>query len=292
MAGYPLTEEQYQRLDTEVTDVLRSKIVGRNLIAIAPGSPLGLGTQSIKNYIEQDMSAASIDMKFTENQDSMGYTDTTLDIPIIHKEFELDYRDLLSSKRTGTPLDYANARGASAKVAALEDELIIEGTGGYNGLYDGAGNDYSTGADFGTAGNAIAAIKGGMALLLADKMYPPYNLTINPVQYSEIVGPRATTSDKSELAIVKDMIQGGAGDGTPGAVGTGGGNIFVSDTMTAGTGMLTVLPDTANADLVIAADFQMKTEILEKTQNLFGRVFEAMVPRIKRSDSICKLSSI
>ena len=292
MAGYPLTTEQYQRLDTEVTDVLRSKIVGRNLIALAPGSPLGIGVQNIKNYIEQDMSAASIDMKFTENKDSMGYSDTSLDIPIIHKEFEIDYRDLESSKTTGVPLDFANARGAAAKVAALEDELIIEGAGGFNGLYDGAGNDYSTTKDFGTAGNAIAAVKGAMALMLVDKMYPPYNLTLNPVQYSEIVGPRATTSDVSEATIVADMLQGNNGDGVSGVVGTGRGQIFVSDNMTASTGMLTTLPDTANADLVIAADFQMKTEVLEKTQNLFGRVFEAMVPRIKQSNSICKLSDI
>jgi len=292
MAGYPLTEEQYQRLDTEVTDVLRSKIVGRNLIAMASGSPLGIGVQSIKNYIEQDMSAASLDMKFTENEDSMGYTDTTLDIPILHKEFNIDYRDLESSKITGVPLDYANARGASAKVAALEDTLIIEGSGGFNGLYDGAGNSYASGADFGTPGNAIIAVKAAMALLLADKMYPPYNLTINPEQYSQIVGPRATTSDVSELTIVKDMLQGNAGDGAPGNVGTGRGGVYVSDALTAGTGMVTTLPDTANADLVIAADFQMTTEVLAKSQNLFGRVFEAMVPRIKRSESICTLTTI
>ena len=292
MAGYPLTTEQYQRLDTEVTDVLRSKIIGRSLIALAPGSPLGIGVQNIKNYIESDMSAASLDMKFTENKDSMGYSDTSLDIPILHKEFEIDYRDLESSRTTGIPLDFANARGASAKVASLEDTLLLVGSGGFNGLYDGAGNDYSTTKDFGTAGNAIAAVKGAMALLLADDMYPPYNLTLNSAQYSEIVGPRATTSDVSELTIVRNMIQGGAGDGVAGDVGTGSGSVYVSDAVTAGTGMLTTLPDTANADLVIAADFQMKTEVLEKTQNLFGRVFEAMVPRIKRSNSICKLSDI
>lgn len=291
MAGYPLTEEQYQRLDTEVTDVLRNEIIGRNLIALAPGSPLGIGVQSIKNYIESDMSDAELSMKLTENKDSMGYSDTTLNIPIIHKEFEIDARDLESSKLTGVPLDFANARGSSAKVAEKEDTLILVGSGGFNGLYNGAGNDYSTTKDFGTAGNAIAAVKGAMALLLADSVYPPYNFTMNSEQYAEIVGPRATTSDKSELDIVRDMIQGGAGDGTPGSVGTGPGRIYVSDTVTAGTSMLTGLPNTSFADLVIAEDFHLTTEILEKSGNLFGRVQEALVPRIKRGGiSICKIS--
>jgi len=292
MAGYPLTEEQYQRLDTEVTDVMREEIIGRSLIALAPGSPLGIGVQSIKNYIEQDMSAASIDMKLTENKDSMGYTDTTLNIPIIHKEFEIDARDLASSKITGIPLDFANARGITAKVAEKEDELIIIGSDGFNGLYDGAGNDYSTAADFTTAGKAITAVKGAMALLLADKVKPPYNFTMNEEQYAELVGPRATTSDKSELAIVYDMIQGRAGDGTPGAVGTGPGGIYVTDVMSAGTSMLTALPNTRYADLVVAEDFFLSTEVLEKSGNLFGRVQEALVPRIKRGGiGACKISN-
>ena len=291
MAGYPLTTEQYQRLDTEVTDVMREEIIGRNLIALAPGSPMGIGVQSIKNYIESDISSAVLSMKLTENKDSVGYTDTTINIPINHKEFEIDSRDLESSKLTGIPLDFANARSVTAKVAELEDELIIVGSGDFDGLYDGAGNDYSTTKDFGTAGNAIAAVKGSMALLLADKVKPPYNLTMNEEQYAELVGPRATTSDVSELSIVHDMIQGRAGDGKPGAVGTGAGSIYVTDVITAGTCMLTALPNTRYADLVIAEDFSLTTEVLEKSGNLFGRVQEALVPRIKRDGiGACKIS--
>lgn len=292
MAGNPLTEEQWRAMDETVTGVLRNKIVGRNLIALAPGSPFGFGTQTIKNNILNGMSDAVLSMKLTENQDSIGYTDTSLDIPIIHKEFEIDRRDLASSRKTGQPLDTANAEAASAQVADLEDELIIVGSGGFNGLYDGAGNDYSTTKDFGTAGNAIVAVKGAMALLVADKIYPPYNLTLNEAQYMEILGPRAATSDTSELDIVRQMIQGGAGDGTGGAIGTGVGNVFVTPTMAADTGMLSALPNAQYADLVIAQDFTLETEVLSKSKNLFGRVFEAMVPRIRHNTAFCKLSDI
>lgn len=292
MAGNPLTVEQYQQLDTAVTGVIDKRIVGRRLIALANGSPFGFGTQNIKNYIMEDMGDAALSLKLTENQDVVGYTSTTLDIPIIHKEFEIDRRDLASSKRTGQPLDMTNAERAAVKVANIEDELIIEGYGDFDGLYDSAGNDYSTTKDFGTAGNAIAAVKGAMALLLADKIYPPYNLTINEEQYSEIVAPRAATSDVSELDIVRQMINGGAGDGTPGSVGTGAGNIYVTPTMTAGTGLLCATPSTEYADLVVAQDVTVETELLEKSKNLFGRVFESLVPRIKQDVAFCKLSDI
>ena len=292
MAGNPLTVEQYRQLDEVTTGVLRNKIIGRQLIALAPGSPFGFGTQTITNNILNDMSDAVISMKLTENQDSIGYTDTSLNIPIIHKEFEIDRRDLASSRRTGQPLDTANAEAASARVADSEDELIIKGSGDFDGLYNGAGNDYNTSKDFGTPGNAIVAVKGAMALLIADKIYPPYNLTLNEAQYMEILGPRAATSDVSELDIVRQMIQGGAGDGTNGAIGTGTGNVFVTPTMAAGDGMLSALPNAQYADLVIAQDFTLETEILAKSKNLFGRVFEAIVPRIRHSNSICKLSDI
>jgi uncharacterized linocin/CFP29 family protein len=292
MAGEPLTEEQYQMLDTAVTNVMRSKLVARNLIAVANGSPFGIGVQNVKNRILNDMSDAVISMKLTENQDNVGYTETTIDIPWNHKEFEIDARDLASSRRTGQPLDVADAEAATAKVSEKEETLILKGSDGFNGLYDGAGNDYSTAKDFGTAGNAIAAVKGAMSLLIADKVYPPYNLVLNEAQYMEILGPRAATSDVSELDIVRQMIQGGAGDGTQGAVGTGVGRIFVSPFITAGTGLLAATPNTEYADLVIAQDFGLQTEILEKSGNLFGRVSEALVPRIKRDVAFCKLSDI
>lgn len=292
MAGEPLTEEQYQQLDTTVTQVMRNKLVARNLIAVANGSPFGIGVQNIKNRILNDMSDAVISMKLTENQDNIGYTETTINIPYIHKEFEIDERDLASSRRTGQPLDLADAEAATAKVSEKEETLIMVGADGFNGLYNGAGNDYSTTKDFGTAGNAIVAIKGAMSMLVADKVYPPYNLTLNETQYMEILGPRAATSDVSELDIVRKMIQGGAGDGSPGAIGTGIGKIFVSPYMTAATGLLCATPNTEYADLVIAKDFGLKTEILEKSGNLFGRVSEALVPRIKRDVAFCKLSDI
>jgi uncharacterized linocin/CFP29 family protein len=292
MAGQPLTEEQYQQLDSAVTQVMRNKLVARNLIAVANGSPFGIGVQNVKNRILNDMSDAIISMKLTENQDNVGYTETTVDIPYIHKEFEIDERDLASSRRNGTPLDVADAEAATAKVSEKEETLILVGDSGFDGLYDSAGNDYSTTKDFGTAGNAIAAVKGAMSLLIADKVYPPYNLVLNETQYMEILGPRAATSDVSELDIVRQMIRGGDGAGAVGAVGTGPGNIYVSPYMTEDTALLCATPNTEYADLVIAQDFQMKTEILEKSGNLFGRVSEALVPRIKRDVAFCKLSDI
>ena len=297
--GMPLTEAQMTYYDQSVTDILRQMIVGRNLIAMAPGSPLGFGVQQIDFHTLVDMSAAEISMKLSENSDTIGLTNDTLPIPVIHKEFDIDRRDIASSKRSGLPLDTTSADTAAEQVAISEDDLIIQGWApdgsnyDYNGLYQGAGNDYSTTKDFGTAGNAMAAVKGAIALLLADKVYPPYNLVLNDVQFSEILGPRATTSERTELDVVRDMLRGNDGSGGSTQFSApGGGNIFITPAMTAATGLVAAAPNTRYADLVIASDIATEFEVLQKSKNVFGRVFESMIPRIKQANAFCKLSSI
>jgi len=300
MTGTILTEEQMTYYDEAVKQVIRHRIVGRNLIALAPGSPFGFGVQQVDYNTLNDMSPAQLSMKLTESTDIITTSNGKIEIPIIHKEFEIDRRDLLSSQRNGTPLDTTTARVAAEQVAILEDTMIIQGgslddgsTYKFPGLYQGAGNSYSTASDFGTAGNAIDAVKGAVQMLLDDAIYPPYNMVINQEQYAEILGPRSTTSDKTELAIVKDILRGGDGDGRAGELGTGaGGNIFVSDVITAGTGLVAAAPNGTYADLAIAQDVVTEFEVIQKTGNTFGRVFEAMVPRILKSNAFCKLTSI
>lgn len=292
MAGKLLDEKQYQYFDPAVTAELKADNIARRLIAVATGSPFGYGVQNIKNRIRGGRSDAVISMKMTENKDQVSYTETTLDIPIIHAEFELNARDLASSRREMVALDTDNAVEAAAEVRDKIEQLVLVGSDGYNGLYNGAGNDMSTDLGFGTAGNGIKAVKAAIKLMSASKMYPPYNMVINEAEYAEIIAPRATTSDKSEFAVIQDMLNGGAGDGSAGALGTGRGQIFVTPNITAGTGMILAQPNVKNADLVISEESHLQMETLEKSGDTFGRVWGAMVPRIKHSEAICKLSDI
>jgi uncharacterized linocin/CFP29 family protein len=145
-------------------------------------------------------------------------------------------------------------------------------------LYNAAGNDYSTTKDFGTSGNGLAAVAGAMDLLMADSIFPPYNMVLNPTQFMELKAHEISAgSGVLEFDIVKELI---------------GGTIFATPTMTAAKGMLLPLPNDMFFDLAIAQDLQIETEILSRTKNLYGRVFECVVPRIKDTNAICKLSSI
>jgi uncharacterized linocin/CFP29 family protein len=279
----PISEEQYKLLDSKVYAAARKILIGRQLIPFY--GPLGLGVQQVSHDVLTEMADAIMSFVFqTESQDIINLTRTNLKVPVLSKEFEIDRRDIESSRRYGTPLDLSAAGSAAYKVALLEDDLIINGYAAdgtnldINGLYNAAGNDYSTTKDFGTAGNALAAVAGAMDLLMADSIFPPYNMVLNPTQFMEAKAHELSTgSGRIELDVVKELI---------------GGNIFATPTMAAAKGMLLATPNDMFFDLAVAQDLTTETEILPKTKNLYGRVFECVVPRIKDSNAICKLSSI
>jgi len=70
------------------------------------------------------------------------------------------------------------------------------------------------------------------------------------------------------------------------------GEIFVTPSITAGTGMLCAKPNPAYADLVVAQDVIIEGEILEKSKNYFGCIMEALVPRVRQSTAFCKMTTI
>jgi uncharacterized linocin/CFP29 family protein len=279
----PISEEQYKLLDQKVYYAARKVAVGRWLLPFY--GPLGLGVQQVSHDVLTEVSDALINFVFqTENQDIINLTRNNLKIPVISKEFEIDRRDLESARRFGTPIDMSVAASAAYKVAILEDELILLGYAAdgtnfdINGLYNAAGNDYSTSKVFSTAGNGLVACAGAMDLLMADNIFGPYNLVLNPTQFMQLKAHELSAgSGRIEFDVVKDLI---------------GGNIFASPIMTANKGMMLPLPNDMFFDLAAAADLTVETEILQKTKSLYGRVFECVVPRVKDANAICKLSAI
>ncbi|MHC1597235.1 MAG: family 1 encapsulin nanocompartment shell protein [Methermicoccaceae archaeon] len=276
-----ITTEQYRHLKTEVVAVARRANVARKLMAVR--GPMGLGVQQYSYDTLTELSEAITSHIFeARDTDNPNLTRTNVNIPILQKTFELQRRDVESSKRYGTPLNTAAASSAAYRVAYAENELALLGwakdgsTYDINGLYNAANNDYSSSSDFGTAGNALAAVAGAMGKLLDDNIGAPYNLVLNPTQYAELAASVLTGGDR-ELTHVKEMI---------------GGDIFVTPYITAGTGMLLATPEARFFELVVAQDLTVETEELPKTKNVFGRVFECVVPVVYDTNAICKLSSI
>ena len=276
-----LTTEQYRQVKTEVVVAARRANVARKLMAVR--GPMGLGVQQYSYDTLTELSEALKSYIFEDRDtDNPNLTRTNVDIPILQKSFELQRRDVESSKRFGTQLNTAAATSAAYRVAYAENELALIGwakdgsTYDIDGLYEAAGNTYG-GSDFGTAGNALDAVAGGMGVLLADNIAPPYNLVLHPTQYSELAASVLSNGDR-EITHVKEML--------------GGGDIFTTPYITAGTGMMLAMPEARFFELIVAQDLTVETETLPKTKNIFGRVFEAVAPVVYDSNAISTLTGI
>lgn len=225
--------------------------------------------------------------------DEIGVVPTVLRVPNIFKGYKIDRPRLKAFLSEGKPLDSENMISAMYVVLKKRDAFLINGwtPGGtklLDGLYSGAGNDYSTSKDFGTYGNPTDAVLGALALNDADGVPPlNYNLLLNPTQFRELQA-RKSSAGLREIEDILSYLN---------PVGGTKGSILMDSrqNIVAATGLIVpVDPVGTFFDLVVC----------EQTQNIFANekwpgkgpieamVFEALVPRIKQPNSLCKLTAI
>jgi uncharacterized linocin/CFP29 family protein len=248
--------------------------------------PLGFGKEAIAHDVLTEVADAQIDVawKVDASEDIVDLSRTTLPVVVVKKGFRVNRRSLAASRTYGTPLDTANAKSAAYKVAKKEDELILDGyaadgsTYDIKGLYQKAGNS-DTGSSFGTSGQGIDSLNAAMALLLADNIYPPYHMVLNPTQYMEMHNELSSTA-VLEIDVLRRML--------------GGGEVFVTPAQTAGTGMVLAAGDRGYFDLAVGVDITTEVEVLplNKGRDLYGIVYECVVPRVWETNAICKMTAI
>lgn len=253
---------------------------------------------TVEVYTSGNLSDAFITYTLPEhdqNSDMFSLTPTTLKIPFIYKDFKIRRSEFNKwQNNKNVKLDTQGAMLAAQEVVQIEEATIFvgkdfDGDGSYTaaqgdvvGFYTGAGNDYSTSKDFGTFGNALDAVAGAKALCAADHCYATkWNLFLNPIQYAELESSFDVTGGFEWDVVMKRL---------------GGGGIFQTEAITVDKGLL--MPDDPTKtffDIVVPID--MYTQVgpfgpFPDDAPIYGRVKEALVPRIKQSVAIAKLSAI
>lgn len=281
----PLIEEEWKQLDEAVVKAARRVLVGRKVLPVYNLADVGVMEVQWDELTE--MSPATISMYGeTPIEDIIKYTRKSLILPIIHKDFRIHWRDLIASRRKGVPLDTANAESAALVVARLEDELILTGeyTGspklGIEGLATATGrNTVASVGAWATSPNAVNTVKNSMEELTVDNFYGPYDLILQPSAFLDahtFIGNTAVM----QIDKIRELI---------------GGNVYVTPALRAADGGTdnAILMETGaeNADLCVAQD--LKTFYKElRDMNHFFKVYEAVVPRIKRPTAICEITGI
>ena len=277
--------EYYRQIKDAIVFTARKQAVARKIINTRNISG-GIGVQQWTYDTANEVSDALLTYQFTDTaEDWIELTRTDVPIPLLHKEYRISRRDLAAAARGGFGISTATVSSAAYKVMNLENQLILNGyaADGTNydikGLYQSAGNSFDTQSDFGTDGKPLEAVAGAIDLMQADNITGPYNLVLNPTQYMEL----ATSilgygAGEREIAMVKEILEGG--------------NIYSTSFQPAGTGMLLADASAGFFEMIVAQDMTTETEVLQKSKDLWGRVYECVIPVVYDANAICKLTNI
>lgn len=277
----PLQTEQGLYLNPSIIKIARRDFKGRRLMPIKYVDP---NTKTFAYDKLTEMSGARIDPNYPgpETLDITGMTRSNVNMNTIHKEFEIPKEDLDAANMSGQPLPTTYSDAAAYQVGLLEDTMLIKGTTTegtvINGLYNGAGNSLATNYDWATPADIITATNAAIALMEADHIYGPYNLTVPSEQmgYMQVLvndGP-STYYDWVQKRI--------------------GGFIQQSEVLTAGTALLTKANPVSLFEYVIAREVNAETELqgVRKGNSMFGRVFVKGAPVIYNSNAICSITDL
>jgi len=280
--------------DTEIVEPLRQKTMARKLISVKPRvKGDGIKAADVLKVVEMGDAQIAYKLPKDMSRDMIRIDKTTVNIPVLYKGYEIDRDSIDSWKSQGVGLDSAAAISAAQVIGVQEDTAIIDGwkPDGTNyqmdGLYQSAGVSYTTTSSFGTYGKAKEAVAGSLAALEAVYVYPPFNLTLNPVQHGELVMSESTTGTEEYPRVVQ-ILNGNDKNGP--------GRVFSSPAITAGTGLISPI-DPARVYMELLNPISLRNVLGEDSKmpgisDITGTAFEALYVNVKQADAICKMTVI
>lgn len=210
-----LRKEQWIELDRMVVEIARKRLVGvgqlmqRGLTHSLGGNALGITQLQWENIDEMTDANVSMSGLAEGERDRLTWELKTMPLPIIHKDFQINLRNLESSRRFGTPLDTTQAQMAARIVTEKIEDILFNGYGltvGGTSIYGmtnepnrntGSNVDWELGTT--TGADKLGDVLSMMDALIADNMYGPYGLYVTPTAYNLLAEDYKADSDKTQL---------------------------------------------------------------------------------------------
>lgn len=125
-----LRKDEWIQLDTAVVKAAKPRL---KAVADLRGRGLtysianGMGTTVLQTETQSDISDAlvSMDGLRESDRDRPVYELSNLPLPIIHKDFSFSARQVMTSRRGGSPLDTSMAELAARRVAEMAEQLLL-----------------------------------------------------------------------------------------------------------------------------------------------------------------------
>jgi len=277
-----LTDEELRYIDERVVQTVDPVLVARQLFPVFNLGHAGFTT--VRGYKKTSMGQATIDMQgITKSRDRVELTAFNINVPVIHKEYKLYWRDIIASRRGGLPIETINAEDAARQVAEEEDKLLITGeyTGwralGIEGLATATGRNTKASAGAWPA-NCITDINAAIAELEADGHLGPYGLILRS-SWNRKLPTLISNTGIFYLEKILELVS----------------KIFVSDSLYSSAGATTsaliVEPSQENFEMAIGQDITTFNQ-QDEDMNINGKIYEVVAPRIKRPTSICEITGL
>ena len=279
-----LTREEVKYIETRVIEAVHEHLIGRDLFPVV--NLPDAGWKFYKYYEQADMGQASLSMEgIAQSDDFPIFPYSEVKVPIIHKTFMLQWRDVLASRHQGESLLDQVPRNAARQIAEEEDKLLLSGeyTGwralGIEGLMTAVGNLAVTGGAWPT--NAIANINSARIALEDEGFIGQEGVLIGPPALMKCLDRQLTNTGTTYRKFLEDHNLVTATYETR--------NLFTA--AGAQTSVLLVIPGVDNFWMVQAQPPQVHWWI-DKAGNHYGTVREAVAPVIARAESIVEISGI
>lgn len=158
-----LRKDEWESIDTRVNDVMRERLtIADDLRAAGLVVPMDIGTvlRVTERLSDMDTADVSFDGDTAPVKDRPEFKRNVIPVPVISKDFTLNWRQLAASRRGGTGLDVTGAALAARKVRDRLQNLITNGYGSGPGTNPASGTDGQSIPGLTTAPNRLRVTLG------------------------------------------------------------------------------------------------------------------------------------
>lgn len=268
----PLTEEQWENLEKAVIDTARKHLIGRRFLNLY--GPLGAGVQYLDFKTYAGDFKAVIDFVGENDEGLFRSVERYIkQIPIIYKDFKIDWRDLETCAIQGLPIDTTPAAMSAVFVAEMEDDLIFNGNPNYGieGLLTAQGRSSVEIGNWDEEGSAYDDVLKAAETLSIKGFHEPYALVVSPKLYSKLIRAYKNTT-YLELDLIKKAVTE---------------YVYKSPSIKGNKAVLVSI-GSEYVDLAVAQDITLAFLEASKMNHYF-RIFELVMPRIKVPAAICTI---
>lgn len=266
----PINEKEWAEVTEATTRVARRQLVARRFLPLY--GPLGGGVQVVQVDRTPSWDLAQVSMQ-GEAEDAVAQSRLYQRVPVLSKDFLLDWRDLEQARSTGSQLDWSKAEAAASFVALAEDHVIFHGIPdqGLDGLLTVEGRHVLPSQGWDEPGQGFQDVVRAVSHLTSAGFMPPFTVVAGVTVYAawnRLFG----NSGVLEVEQIERLVEGG---------------VFQSPLVPDDTALV-LCTGAENMDLAVGLDFNVAFVESTRMNHIF-RVLETVSLRIKRPGAICQL---